>query len=102
MATTTYKPSPDGTHFIHLKDAVALGYGSYQTLRRYIADGRLPTAKIGGRVKLLRADLDALVVPTAPSNREPIESAVERVVAAAPPLTPKQRERLAVILGGAS
>ncbi|MGO1225829.1 helix-turn-helix domain-containing protein [Brachybacterium paraconglomeratum] len=102
MASSTYAPSSSGVHYLNLSDAVALGYGAYQTLRRYIADGRLPAVKIGGRVKVLRTDLDALAVPRRESTFEDVVSAVERVVAEAPPLTPEQRERLAVVLGGTS
>ena len=51
-------PSSDLTHYITLQEAVSLGYGAYQTLRKWIADGRLPAVKIGSRIKVLRTDLD--------------------------------------------
>lgn len=102
MASCTYTPSSNGKHYLNLNEAVVLGYGAYQTLRRYISDGRLPAVKIGGRVKVLRSDLDALAKPAREADSDKVESAVERIVSAAPPLTTEQRERLAVILGGAS
>lgn len=97
-----YSPPPtsDLSHYLNLSEAVELGYGSYQTLRRYIADGQLPAVKIGGRVKVLRADLDALAVPKQPVSFETVEAAVERIVASAPPLTDAQCRRLAALFGG--
>lgn len=93
-------PSSDFSHYLNLSEAVELGYGSYQTLRRYIADGRLPAVKIGGRVKVLRTDLDALAVPKQPVSFETVEAAVERIVASVPPLTDAQCRRLAALFGG--
>lgn len=97
-----YSPPPtsDLSHYLNLSDAVELGYGGYQTLRRYIADGRLPAVKIGGRVKVLRSDLDALAVPKRTASFETVESAVERIVAQAPPLTDEQARRLASLFTG--
>lgn len=100
MASSAYAPSTNGEHYLNLNEAVGLGYGAYQTLRRYIADGRLPAVKIGGRVKVLRADLDALAVPKQPVSFETVEAAVERIVASAPPLTDAQCRRLAALFGG--
>ncbi|CAD5140743.1 protein of unknown function [Microbacterium sp. Nx66] len=50
------------------------------------------------------AHLDAMATTAIgrPRAAEEIDSAVARVVAAAPRLTAEQRERLAVIIGGAS
>lgn len=62
----------------------------------------LPAIKIGGRVKVLRADLDALASPKQPAPFESITDAVQRLVAAAPPLTPEQTRRLRDLLGEAS
>lgn len=59
--------SADSPHYISLQEASDLGYGSYQTLRNYIAAGKLSAVKIGGRVKVSYANLDALAVPIAPS-----------------------------------
>jgi hypothetical protein len=95
-------PQSSGTHYLSLQDAVGLGYGAYQTLRKYIADGRLPAVKIGGRVKVLRADLDALAIPKRATAFADVEAVVERIAASAPPLTDAQVRRLASLLGGAS
>jgi len=73
---------------------------SHQTLRKYIAEGRLPAVKIGSRVKVLRTDLDALAVPKRASSFTDIEAAAERLAASAPPLTDAQVRRLAAIFGG--
>lgn len=85
-----------------LQQAAAEGYAAYSTLRKYIADGRLPAVKIGSRVKVLRTDLDALATPKQPASFESIEDVVQRLVAAAPPLTPEQTRRLRDLLGEAS
>ena len=93
------------TQYIPLQDGVSLGYGAYSTLRAWIADGRLPAVKIGGRVKVKPEDLEALVQPKpARTGQAPIaavNAAVARVVAEAPRLSIEQREHLAAILGGA-
>lgn len=95
-------PTSDLSHYLNLTDAVALGYGAYQTLRRYTADGRLPAVKLGRRIKVLRADLDALLVPKRSLTFEDVENAVERIVATAPQLTDDQVRRLSALFGGAS
>lgn len=98
--STPYSPQSSGTHYLTLQEAVSLGYGAYQTLRKYIADGRLPAVKIGARVKVLRSDLDALAVPKRASSFEEIEAAAERIASSAPPLTEVQIRRLGAIFGG--
>lgn len=98
----TPPPSSDLSHYVNLNEAVHLGYGAYQTLRKYIADGKLPAVKIGGRVKVLRADLDGLAVPKRAVSFENIESAVKRIVASAPPLSDDQVHRLSSLFGGAA
>ncbi|WP_398396877.1 helix-turn-helix domain-containing protein [Schaalia sp. JY-X169] len=54
--------------YLSLKEASALGFGAYQTLRKYIADGRLPAVKIGSRVKVRLADLESLAIPVATTS----------------------------------
>mgnify|MGYP000975492731 CR=1 FL=1 len=68
-------PSSDLTHYLNLTDAVELGFGAYQTLRRYIAQGKLPAVKVGGRIKVLRSDLNALAVPKRQPTFEEVETA---------------------------
>lgn len=93
----TYAPQSTAEHYVTLQEAAALGYGAYQTLRKYIAEGRLPAVKIGKRVKVLRSDLDALAVPVRPSAAD-VEAKIERLVEAAPPLTESQIRRLSGLL----
>lgn len=100
MGDIAFTPSSSGTHYLTLQEATFLGYGAYQTLRSYIADGKLPAVKIGSRVKVLRTDLDALTVPKPASSFEGVAAAVERIAASAPPLTDDQVRRLRGILGG--
>lgn len=106
--------------FYTLQEAVAEGYGAYSTLRSWIAQGKLPAYKTGSRIKVLRADLDALVTPVKPvggdpvgvaidtrvepvksAGGDPVDVAIDTLVAAAPPLTPEQTRRLCDLLGGA-
>lgn len=75
----------DLTHYLNLTDAVGLGFGAYQILRRYIAQGKLPAVKVGGRIEVLRSDLDALTVPKQQSTFEEVEATAERLAASASP-----------------
>ena len=99
MAHTAYSPASSRAHYLTLQEAVAEGYGAYSTLRTWIAQGKLPAYKTGARVKVLRSDLDALVLPV---GADPVDVAIGQLVAAAPPLTPEQTRRLRDLLGGAS
>ena len=88
--------------YLTLQQAAAEGYAAYSTLRKYITDGRLPAVKVGSRVKVLRADLEALAVAVRPATFEEIEAAAERLAASAPPLNDAQVRRLSTIFGGAA
>lgn len=91
----TYTPPKTAlSHYLSLQDAVALGYASYSTLHRWTRDGTLPSVKIGGRVKVLRADLDSLATPRGCASPTPVIHAVRRLFASARPLTPEQRQEL--------
>lgn len=95
---TTYSPASSRTHYLTLQEAVAEGYGAYSTLRSWIAQGKLPAYKTGSRVKLLRTDLETLVTP---AGVDPVDAAIDKLIAAAPPLTDTQTRRLRDLLGGA-
>ncbi|MBN6777562.1 helix-turn-helix domain-containing protein [Pseudoclavibacter alba] len=92
---TAYSPASSRTHYLTLQEAVAEGYGAYSTLRSWIAQGKLPASKTGSRVKILRSDLDALVIP---AGGDPVDAAIERLVAAAPSLSSEQARRLRGLL----
>lgn len=93
----TYSPQSERTHYLTLQEAAAEGYGAYSTLRTWIAKGRLPAYKTGKRVKVLREDLEALAIPV---HADPVDAAIDKLVAAAPPLTAEQTRRLRELLGG--
>lgn len=97
-ATTIPRPHSRLT----LQEAAPLRRIGHSTLRRKIADGSLPAKRIGRRIYVDLNDLDALAQPVVgrPTRDDAVESAVARIVAAAPRLTPQQLERLAVIVGG--
>lgn len=93
--------SSPAREWLSLKEAVALGYGGYSTLRERIARRELQAYRIGGLVKVRREDLDALLLPArGEPTFEDVETAVQRIVAAAPPLTDAQCRRLAALFGG--
>lgn len=96
---TTYSPQSERTHYLTLQEAVAEGFGAYSTLRLWIAQGKLPAYKIGKRVKVLREDLEALAVPV---RANPVDAAINKLVAAAPSFTAEQTRRLRDLLGGCS
>ena len=96
---TTYSPQSERTHYLTLQEAVAEGFGTYSTLRLWIAQGKLPAYKIGKRVKVLREDLEALAVPV---RANPVDAAIDKLVAAAPSFTAEQTRRLRDLLGGCS
>lgn len=87
-----------------LQEAAASRRVGYSTLRKRVSDGTLPAERVGRRVFVRPEDVDAMAVPVLgrPTLDRTIESAVARVVEAAPRLTIHQRERLAVVIGGAS
>lgn len=83
-----------------LRDLADRGYGAYSTLRGHVAAGRLPSIRVGNRIKIRQEDLDAFVAGSATGWVEDDASVIRRVVAKAPTLTQAQREDLAMILGG--
>lgn len=95
---------------VSMKDAAAHLGCHYTTIQRRVADGSLPTVRVG---RLIRVDLDALdamesgPVPTAerpaadaPDPREAYIEFIQKLVVDAPPLTGEQRDRLTAILSG--
>lgn len=70
------------------------------TIRRRIADGSLPAFRLGPRMIRIQADaVDALYRPMNPPV-DPIETAIQALVEAAPPLSDTQRDNLRVLLAG--
>ncbi|RAV34765.1 helix-turn-helix domain-containing protein [Corynebacterium heidelbergense] len=84
--------------YLSLHEASELGYGGYSTLRKYISDGRLPHHRLGRRIRVRRGDLDALLTS---ADCDPVDAAIDRLLAAAPPLTAEQTRRLRDLLEGA-
>ncbi|WP_040162062.1 helix-turn-helix domain-containing protein [Nigerium massiliense] len=86
--------------FLTLQEAVADGYAAYSTLRKYIAQGKLPAVKMGARIKVRRRDLDALLTPARPTD-DAVDVAIARMLAVAPPLSTEQIHKLRDVLAGA-
>ncbi len=96
-------PSLPEREWLTLAEVSELGYGSRWTLRQRIKRGELAASKIGSMIKVRREDLAAMVVPIQPEQPafEDVESAIETIVASAPPLTDAQCRKLASLFGGA-
>lgn len=76
-----------------------------KTLRRYIAEGRVRAYRVGPRnIRVSLSELDALIQPATPStSADPVsdlEAHISKVVAAAPPLSAEQRDKLSTLLRG--
>lgn len=87
----------DEHQLLTLSEAADLGYGGYSTLRKLIAENRLPAVRLGRRVKVRLADLEALTQPTVVA---PLERHIKALVDAAPRLSDDQIARLRFALGG--
>lgn len=89
--------APPQTVFVSASQAAAHGYGSVSTLRKC---PELPEVRFGGSVRYRLADLEARGVTSGPRGAaaasaspplpDPVQSSIDRLVAAAPPLTPAQ------------
>lgn len=103
LSATAPAPVQSAADRLSLQSAAARGPIAYSTLRKRIADGDLPAHRIGRRVFVRASDIDDLaeVVAVGPSAAAAVESAIARLVKAAPLLTDEQRARLAVVIGGA-
>ncbi|TDP79760.1 excisionase family DNA binding protein [Brachybacterium sp. AG952] len=82
---------------ISIPEAAARGYASEATLRRHIRAGRLPAIRIGHRIKLRVADLDAHVDAAGVS---PVDSAISVIADHVDDLDEAHRARLSALLGG--
>ena len=87
---------------LSLKEAEEYGPWANSTLRKKISAGELEAEKIGRRVYVRQSSLDALAEPVIgrPTKVATIESAIDRLIAAAPRLTDDQRSRLAPLMAG--
>jgi excisionase family DNA binding protein len=55
----------DGTEYLRAGDIVALTGMSIRTVRRWIAEETIPSAKLGGTRFVAKADLERLLSPAA-------------------------------------
>jgi len=87
---------------LSLEEATRVSKLAYSTLRKKISSGELKAERIGRRVFVRREDLEALAEPVTgrPTTEAVIETAIDRLVAAAPRLTNAQRQRLAPLMAG--
>ena len=88
---------PSHDQLLSLDEAVDCGHIGYSTPRKNTADGRLPAHRVG-RIRPRRSDLQHRLLDPGP---DAVASAIDRLVASAPPLTAEQTRRLRDLLGGA-
>lgn len=81
--------------------ATELDHLGYSTIGTNTASGDLPAEGCGRSLVVRIGALEPTFTPVIghPTDNG-IETAIDRVVASAPPLTLTQRERLAIVLGG--
>ena len=73
---------------------------SVKTVRRWIADGRLPAERLGPRlIRMKVADVDAIGEEVDPPA-DPIREAALRVVSEAPKLSAGQLDQICALLRG--
>lgn len=84
---------------IPLADACARSGYSERHLRRLVDTGRVPAAKLRGRLLFTAADVEALATP------QPVEHEADRIIADlianAPRFSEAQRSRIAAVLASA-
>lgn len=97
-------PTHQPSELLTVREVAELLRVSPETVRRRVRAGDLPACKLSQRaIRIRRADLDAISA-TAP-DVSALEAHIAKIVAAAPPLSPEQRDRLAVLFrpaGGAT
>lgn len=89
--------------FVTVREAAELRRSHPETIRRHIREGKLRAYRSGGKFLLRRDDLtldEAYAGPMPTSSAQELDEHIARLVDAAPPLTPEQRDRLAVLLNG--
>jgi excisionase family DNA binding protein len=85
--------------YLSVREAQVLTGLSDKTFRRRIADGTLTAYRCGPR--LIKLDLDEVQAMMQPATKpNDVDSIVAKIVAAWPPLSVEQRDRIASILRG--
>ena len=57
--------------YLSAKEVASLVGVSLRTVRRWIAEGTLPAARVGGVVRIRRRDLERVLTPPSPRPRRP-------------------------------
>lgn len=87
-------PIPDLLTVSEAADILRVGH---ETVRRRVRNGSIPACRLGTRsIRIRRADVEKIATP-APEDASTIEAHIARIVAAAPPLSPEQRDRLSML-----
>jgi hypothetical protein len=63
-----------------------------------IADGRLPAAKVASGWRIRESDIDALLARGSQPKQPSVDDLVAEIVAASPPLTDAQIDRIVAII----
>lgn len=94
-------PAPD---LLTVSEAAQILRVAPETIRRRVRDGSLPACRLGSRaIRIHRADVEIAATPAPGAGT--LEEHIAKIVAAAPPLTPEQSCRIAMLFhpaGGAT
>ncbi|MGV9669798.1 helix-turn-helix domain-containing protein [Gordonia sp. NPDC003504] len=81
----------DPYRWLWLSEAEAEHYGARSTLRRYVNEGRFPTAeKVGRSWRVRKYDLDRLTRRAVPPSYDDVQAAVSAVAGQAPAFSDEQ------------
>lgn len=104
MPTQAQTVIPD--HLYTVREASELGFGGQRTIRRWIANGKLPAVRFGAALRIKGSDLLAYrdghthTATSTPSDE--LDQHISALVDSAPSLSTEQIDRLAGLLGGVS
>jgi excisionase family DNA binding protein len=89
-------PTQTPAELLTVREAADILRVSPETIRRRVRSGALPARKLGhSAIRIRRDDLDIITEPT--TCPDSLEAHIARIVAAAPPLSPEQRDRLSML-----
>ncbi|AOT04936.1 helix-turn-helix domain-containing protein [Arthrobacter sp. U41] len=86
-------PTPATDELLTVREAATILRVSPESVRRRVRAGSLPACRLSQRaIRIRRADLDTITTPD-----ESLEAHIAKLVAAAPPLSPEQSTRIAML-----
>jgi excisionase family DNA binding protein len=92
MAAPNHVPRKRISRALSIREFAEINGVSQSVVRRKVGDGSIPSYKIGGVRRIPVSYLEQL------QRLDPVDSAIARLVTAAPPLTAEQRSRIGALL----